>query len=246
MPLAAAARQAGKCIMVHYAGSRTATAKKDHSPLTEADIAAHHAILESLTRDVPHIPIISEEDAAMATPDAQGTFFLVDPLDGTLSFVRGDGEFTVNIGLIEQSRATFGVLYAPVSRVLYYGGAGIGAFRWPDGGEPEPISARVIPPEGAIITRSRSKAAAQANAFLSNLNVQEIRPSSSAIKFCWVAEGSADIYPRFGRTMEWDTAAGQAIVEAAGGSVTNIDGTPFTYAKPGFGNPGFIVRGKAG
>lgn len=240
MLLCSIAIEAGRRILPYFRKPHHARAKADRSPVTDADLAAHSYIAEALALHFRDIVAISEEDAAHAALPASGRYFLVDPLDGTLSFVRGEAEFTVNIGLVEGGVPVYGVVYAPVSEALYYGGIGIGAFR----GEEE-IRCRVPPPEGMVITRSRSKPSATAQAFLDTVRIAETRPASSAVKFGFVAEGSADMYPRFGRTMEWDTCAGQAIVEAAGGSVRTPDGARLSYGKKGFENPAFVVRGLA-
>ncbi|MBV8938556.1 MAG: 3'(2'),5'-bisphosphate nucleotidase CysQ [Alphaproteobacteria bacterium] len=237
------ARKAGERIMPYFRRAHGVRSKKDASPVTDADIAAHDTILEALAKTFPGVAVISEEDQMPPQLLRHAPFFLVDPLDGTRSFMRGEGEFSVNIGLVEDCLPRYGVLFAPVLDVLYYGGGG-GAFRRRGQEESERIHCRKPPESGMVVTRSRSHAAARTQAYLDSLAIGEILPASSAVKFGWVADGSADLYPRFGRTMEWDTAAGHAIVEAAGGRVTLTDGvSPLVYDKPGFENPGFIVRG---
>jgi 3'(2'), 5'-bisphosphate nucleotidase len=235
--LLSVAQEAGRRIMPYFQAEHGARKKEDRSPVTDADMAAHDYILSALKKFFPHIPVISEEDALPADAAPGRHFFLVDPLDGTRSFVRGEAEFSVNIALVEGERPVYGVIGLPPSGEVYYGGAGK-AFR--DGA---PIRARKAPQEGVTLTRSRSSPSAAASHFMKTLNIREILPSSSAVKLCWLAEGKADIYPRFGRTMEWDTAAGHAILEAAGGRITTVEGTPLIYGKPGFENPGFIAYG---
>lgn len=241
--LEAIALEAGQHILPYFRKPHGARHKQDRSPVTDADMAAHDAILAALAHAFPGIPIISEEDAAPVALDISYPFFLVDPLDGTRSFVRGEDEFTVNIGLVEAQKPVFGVIHAPVRQLLYSGGHGLPPQRRENGGDAVPIHVRHAPPNGLIVTRSRSHPSRVARAYLETLPPHMLRPASSAIKFGWVAEGSADLYPRFGRTMEWDTAAGQAILEAAGGRMTTIEDAPLLYGKEGFENPGFIAYG---
>jgi 3'(2'), 5'-bisphosphate nucleotidase len=236
-------RDAGALIMRYFSDGFTATHKEDKSPVTEADIAANTLIMKALQELAPDIAIIAEEDETTQGAQRHRCFWLVDPLDGTRSFVRGESEFTVNIGLIYDHQPLLGVIYSPVHGSLYYGGVGIGAFRELKGEKAEPISCRSASEEGPVLVRSRSKPSNSSLTFLQSTAPVEVIQSSSSIKFCMVAEGSADVYPRFGRTMEWDTAAGHAIVNAAGGSVVTVSGDPLLYGKPGYENPGFIVRG---
>lgn len=237
------AQEAGRLIMTYFNAAHNARKKADHSPVTDADIAANALIVNGLKKVAPHITIVAEEDEEAAASGHE-TFWLVDPLDGTRSFVRGEPEFTVNIGLIHKHKPVLGVIYAPPQQVLYYGQVGQGAFRQRAGEAPQPICVRQPASDGVVVVRSRtSNPADKARAFLDTLVVKDIRPGSSSLKFCVVAEGEADVYPRFGRTMEWDTAAGQAILEAAGGRVETADGRPFRYGKPGYENPHFIAYG---
>jgi 3'(2'), 5'-bisphosphate nucleotidase len=181
-------------------------------------------------------------------PDAVADhFWLVDPLDGTKEFIARNGEFTVNVALIEHGRPVLGAVGMP-AKGLVYAGAGPGTAHVGDGlGRFRPIIARPCPPAGAVVTCSRSHANTEKlDAWLAGRRIADRIVAGSALKFCLIAEGVADIYPRFGPTMEWDTAAGQAVLEAAGGSVVNLDGTPFRYGKPGFLNPGFVAAGCAG
>ncbi|MFO0389322.1 MAG: 3'(2'),5'-bisphosphate nucleotidase CysQ [Alphaproteobacteria bacterium] len=237
------ARDAGKIIMNYFGGELSARKKEDHSPVTDADLAANHHIINALSVITPQIPIIAEEDEFIsATQHAR--FWLVDPLDGTRSFVRGEEEFTVNIGLIENGKPVLGVIYAPPQNTLYYAGRNLGAWREKEKGKPEAINARTPAADGLVVVRSRSHPSKTAETFLQTLNIKENIPSSSSMKLCLLAEGTADIYPRFGRTMEWDTAAGHAILDEAGGRIEMVDGTPLTYGKPGYENPHFIAYGK--
>lgn len=245
-PVCELAIAAGKRIMEFYVSGEHGTATKDdHSPVTDADIAAHRLIVEHLHQWAPDIPVVSEEGDDW--PDISGArnFWLVDPLDGTKGFIRRSDEFTVNIALMEEDVPVFGVIYIPVTGMLYYGSVAYGAYRQKPDDAPRHIRARVRPEEGATVLVSQSHNTQETDAFLETLTIGETQRASSSLKFCRIAEGAADIYPRYGRTMEWDTAAGQAIVEAAGGRVETVDGQPFRYRKPGFENRGFIVWGKA-
>jgi 3'(2'), 5'-bisphosphate nucleotidase len=233
--------KAGERIMPYFRAAHAVRAKKDHSPVTDADMAAHDCILEALAKEFPEIPVISEEDKVLGLI-THPVFFLVDPLDGTRSFVNGEDEFTVNIGLIENGTPTCGALGAPARGVMYGGGVSIPAFRMDSGGEAG-IRVRKAPADGLIVTRSKSHPSPKTQAYLDTLNIKEVIAAGSSIKFCWVAEGSADIYVRLGRTMEWDTAAGHAILEAAGGRVYIEGEGPLTYGKAGFENPGFFASG---
>jgi len=229
--------------MTYFSGQFATRQKDDKSPVTDADIAANQLITKALFDMAPHIPIIAEEDEV---PGAEGhaMFWLVDPLDGTRSFVRGEPEFTVNIGLIHQRKPVIGVIYAPPQDALYFGEVGKGAYRVLGGGHAEPIQVRTASPDGLVVTRSKSHPSPATAAYMDTLKIKEVISGSSSVKFCAVAEGSADIYPRFGRTMEWDTAAGHAILQAAGGRVETVDGKELTYGKAGYENPHFIAFGK--
>jgi 3'(2'), 5'-bisphosphate nucleotidase len=237
---------AGALIMRFYrSGEHETTVKADKSPVTDADIAAHRLIVDKLREWTPDIPVVSEESAHRPDVADAPLFWLVDPLDGTKSFIRRTDEFTVNIALIEDKKPVFGVVYIPAQEVLYYGSEAYGAFRQTSKDAPRQIHARVQPEEGAAVVVSMSHLTRETEAFLETLTVASRVSASSSLKFCCVAEGRADIYPRFGPTCEWDTAAGHAIVAAAGGRVETVDGQPFTYAKrEDFLNPGFVVWGK--
>ncbi len=236
------ARGAGELIMDYFTGGYGQSKKADDSPVTEADFAANKYITQELAKIAPEIPIIAEEDETIGEHH-HARFFLVDPLDGTKSFVRGEQEFTVNIGLIENNKPVFGVIYCPPHKILYYGMVGSGAYKQEGTNKAQRIKVRKAPSDGLVVVKSRSHPSKMAEAYLQSLKIKDVLPSSSSAKFCAVAEGSADIYPRFGRTMEWDTAAGQAILEASGGRVETTDGKPFLYGKKGFENPGFVAFG---
>lgn len=242
----AAAHEAGVAIMEIYGQDFAVRRKADTSPVTQADERAEAIIERRLAAAAPDIPIIAEERcAAQGVPaTAPPRFWLVDPLDGTKEFVSRNGEFSVNIALVEGNRAVLSVVHVPSQGVTYTAAAGK-ATRRRDGEAPQPIQARRVPPRGAIVVHSRSHGDDRRLAeYIATLSDAKTRLSGSAIKFCLVAAGEADIYPRFGPTAEWDTAAGQAILEAAGGAVTTLDGAPLRYAKPGFRNPDFIARGR--
>jgi 3'(2'), 5'-bisphosphate nucleotidase len=242
-PCCAIAREAGRVIMTYFTGEFSTRSKDDNSPVTDADIAANTLIVNALVKAFPSIPVVAEEDKEIIKGKHE-LFWLVDPLDGTLSFVRGEPEFTVNIGLIHHHRPVLGVIYVPPLHTLYFAQAGKGAFRSVMDAAPQPIEARRPAEDGLVVVRSRSKPSPLAAGFLDKLRIKTTIPGSSSAKFCHIAEGGADMYPRFGRTMEWDTAAGHAILEAAGGRVETVDGQPLTYGKPGFENPHFIAYGK--
>jgi 3'(2'), 5'-bisphosphate nucleotidase len=241
----AAAHAAGVAILDIYRQDFSVRHKADASPVTRADEQAEAIIEEQLAAAARDIPIIAEERcAAQGLPSAAPPrFWLVDPLDGTKEFIRRNGEFTVNIALIEGDRPVLGVVYVP-SQGVTYAGAG-DATRWRSGEAPQPIKARRVPPHGAVVVHSRSHADEQRLAeYTATLPGAERRLAGSALKFCLLATGDADLYPRFGPTAEWDTAAGQAVLEAAGGAVATLDGAPLRYGKPGFRNPDFIARGR--
>ena len=240
-PVIAIAHEAGLLLMRYFREGYEVSQKGDNSPVTNADIAANSLITEALQKLAPHIAAIAEEDEVLG--DSAECFWLVDPLDGTRAFVAGEPEFTVNIGLIEHGVPTLGVIYVPAQGMMYYGSVGHGAYRQKDGGAPEKISVRPVPLEGVTIVKSKSHPSKKTEEFLATLKVKELIPGSSSVKFCQIAEGSADVYPRFGRTMEWDTAAGHAILNAAGGRVVTESGEVLAYGKPGFENPAFIGYG---
>jgi 3'(2'), 5'-bisphosphate nucleotidase len=241
----AIAREAGAAIMEIYAGEFDVELKGDDSPLTCADRASHEVIVKRLTRAFPEIPILSEEgkDIPYAERRDWRRFWLVDPLDGTKEFIKRNGEFTVNIALIESGRVVAGVVYVPAQDRMFFGRVGEGAWRVTGRGEAVPIEVRrADPAAGLTVVMSRSHPSPELADYLKDITVSEALPVGSSLKFCVVAEGRADLYPRLGPTMEWDTAAGQAVVEAAGGTVTRVDGTPLSYNKVNLLNPYFIVK----
>jgi len=229
-----------------YGGEIEVMTKADSSPVTLADQAAEDYILPALIALTPDIPIVAEEAASAGQiPDISGgRFWLVDPLDGTKEFISRNGEFTVNIALVEDGHPVMGVVYAPALKRIFNGALGLGASCQEGDGPAQAISTRPAPQDGLSIVASRSHGQGpEMDAFLANLNIREEKPAGSSLKFCLVAAGEADIYPRFGRTMEWDTAAGHAVLLAADGSVTKVDGTPLLYGKKGLDNPHFIAWG---
>lgn len=228
--------------MTYYQAGHETRRKDDNSPVTDADVKSNELITKELLALAPHIPVVAEEDEE-APKQGHGLFWLVDPLDGTRAFIRGEPEFTVNIGLICNGVPVLGVIYAPPQDLLYYGIQGSGAFRQHGNAAPVSIGVRPVPPEGLTVVKSKSHPSPATTAYLEKLKVHEMIAGSSSFKFCMVADGSADIYPRFGRTMEWDTAAGHAILAAAGGRVETAEGEPLTYGKQGYENPFFIGFG---
>lgn len=244
LALARIAAAAGQVVMRHY-GICDARAKSDHSPVTDADEEAEALILTELATHFPGMPVVAEEAMAAGRGVAAGDhFFLVDPLDGTREFLSGNGEFTVNIAEVRGGVPVAGVVHAPAKGRMFLGAAREGAFETTEARTVfTPIAVRPAPSDGLVVVGSRSHNDAQTAAFLQQFAVKQFVSAGSSLKFCLVAAGEADLYARAGRTMEWDTAAGQAVLMAAGGGMTLWDGTPFTYGKPGFENPGFVARG---
>lgn len=253
--IAPLALSAGRRIMeIRDAGFRT-EAKADCSPVTEADHAAEAIVLAGLGRHFPGVPVVAEESvAAGALPDTSGgLFFLVDPLDGTREFVRGGSDFTTNIALVREGAPVVGVVHAPAMGVLYAGRPGL-AEKVAVGADHRPGERRAIAVREAhrppTIVASRSHCTPETDAFIERFGPAERIDIGSSLKFCMLAEGAADLYPRFGRTMQWDTAAGDAVLRAAGGTTRTTDGRPFRYGPgtaPGdapFANPHFIAEGK--
>jgi 3'(2'), 5'-bisphosphate nucleotidase len=263
--LEALARQAGALILDIYRGDFQARSKADASPVTEADERAEALITAGLRRLTPTIPVVAEEEAARGECPVVGhEFWLVDPLDGTREFVSRNGEFTVNIALIQQGEPVLGVVLAPALGRLF---SGVSGQRTSGGGTPvdggsapglptpsawvddaagrRPIAARRPPAEGLAVVGSRSHGdAAALDAFLKGRRVASLSAAGSSLKFCLLAAGEADLYPRLGRTMEWDTAAGHAVLAAAGGRVDTLAGGALRYGKPGFENPHFVAHGR--
>lgn len=240
----AAARAAGETILEIYATDFSIRGKADASPVTEADEKAEALILAALARIAPDIPVISEEAAAAGSiPDVGNRFWLVDPLDGTKEFIGRNGEFTVNIALIENRQPVLGVVLAPALNRLFAGGRDLGAFVEDAGGR-RAIRARATPDAGLTVVASRSHGDAEAlDAFLTGRKVASLTNAGSSLKLCLIAAGEADLYPRLGRTMEWDIAAGHAVLAAAGGRVTTLDGADLQYGKEGLDNPHFVASG---
>ena len=246
---------AGLEIMQIYESGLKVSIKADASPVTQADVAAENIILKGLARFDGKTPVIAEEAVAGGQrPVAAPVFYLVDPLDGTKEFISRNGEFTVNIALIEQHRPVKGVVYAPARQTLYCGATGSGAFMAPCQLNEDPATSSwqaihtASPQNGdTIAVISRSHGDEETQNWLADNQICKFITAGSSLKFCLVASGAAHVYPRFGRTMEWDTAAGHAIVCAAGGTVTCLDGKPLLYGKQaeGFANPGFIARTQA-
>ena len=244
------ARAAAREIMRIYAGDHGVRDKADKSPVTDADHAAEAIIVAGLRALTPAMPIVAEEEMALGRVPVigNGPFWLVDPLDGTKEFIKRNGEFTVNIALIEDGRPTLGIVLAPASDTLWRGAMGLGADKSEKGGAFTRIATRAAPIDGLTCCASRSHAIySDLDIWFGRegLTVAERVQVGSSLKFCLIAEGKADIYPRFGPTNEWDTAAGQGVLEAAGGEVVTTDGEPLLYGKPRFSNPHFIARSKA-
>ena len=244
------ARAAGRAIIEIYARADLGVeTKADQSPLTAADRAAHDVITAGLTRLAPAIPVWSEESAGIDwnTRRHWPEFWLVDPLDGTKEFIKRNGEFTVNIALVREHKSVLGVVHAPVLARDYYGHENGGAFR-SDGGEPgKPIVVRspALPP--LRVVGSRSHRDGSLDAVLTRVGDHTLLAMGSSLKFCLVAEGAADFYPRLGPTSEWDTAAAQAVLEAAGGAVLDLAGQPLRYnTRQEVLNPSFVARGDPG
>ena len=238
-------RQAGEVVMAVYATDFAVRGKEDASPVTEADERAEAVIVPALKALLPGVPVVAEEAVAGGEiPEVSKRFWLVDPLDGTKEFVSRNGEFTVNIALIEDGVPVLGVVLAPALGRLFAGASGRGAFVEDAQGR-RPIECRAVPVAGLTVVASRSHGdAAALDAFLGGRKVAALASAGSSLKLCLVASGEADLYPRLGRTMEWDIAAGHAVVLAAGGQVCRLDGEPLGYGKPGLDNPHFYASGR--
>ena len=239
------ARQAGARILAVRAGGFVTERKADRSPVTEADHAAEAIIVEGLRRATPDIPVVAEEEmAAGHVPRDASAVWLVDPLDGTREFAAGSDDFAVNIGLVRDGRAVLGVVGVPAQGELFGGVVGRGAWKRTIAGE-RPITVRRAPDEGLAVIASRASAADPRMAeYLAGRQVASVEYVGAAVKFCWLAEGRADLYVRYGRTMEWDTAGPQAVLEAAGGAMRDLQtGAAFRYGKPGWENGAFVCTG---
>lgn len=236
---------AGQKIMEIYQRDFETYEKDDKSPLTEADLAAHKLICASLAEQFPEVPILSEESSGIEYSDRKSweTFWLVDPLDGTKEFVKKNGEFTVNIALIHQGKPVLGVVYAPALDTTYAGVEGLGAYK-ESKGQQQVISVLNEVPDSWVLVGSRSHRGEAMDAYLEKFSSYEFISKGSSLKLCMVAEGAAHLYPRLGPTSEWDTAAADAVVRAAGGVVTDIEGNALQYNKEDILNPWFMVHGK--
>lgn len=243
----AVAAQAGRAILAVYAAPAPTAGlryKPDHSPLTQADLAAHGVIAQGLAALTPSLPVVSEEDAAsLRHRTAQGRYWLVDPLDGTREFLARNGEFTVNMALVHEGRAVWGVVLAPALGLLYWGGPGCGAWRRDAAGTQ---AIRVAAREAGAgqpwrVLASKSHLTPETAAWIARLGPHELLQAGSSLKFCRIAEGGADVYPRLGPTCEWDTAAAQAVLEGAGGAVLDLQGQALRYGKPQVLNPHFVA-----
>jgi 3'(2'), 5'-bisphosphate nucleotidase len=242
------AKDAGDAVMAIYGRDFAVYEKEDRTPLTEADLTSHRVLVEGLGRITPEIPVLSEEsvESHSAGRLEWSRYWLIDPLDGTREFVRKNGEFTVNVALVENGRPVFGVVHAPALNVTYWGKAGEGAYKQTDDGRASRISVTTPPAgrDGWRVVGSRSHQSDAFRAFMERLPGAEMVAMGSSLKLCLVAEGAADLYPRLGLTSEWDTAAAQAVVEAAGGQVLEYPGLePLRYnTRPEtLLNPHFIV-----
>lgn len=244
LKLVAAARRAGGAALEVYDTDFGVSYKEDRSPVTEADLRSHGVIKKALAELAPDTPLLSEEGRDIVYDQRRGwrEFFLVDPLDGTKEFIKRNGEFTVNIALIRDGSPAMGIIFVPVLGVMYYALKGHGAFRQAGGGEPEKIAVNRKPSaQGLVVATSRSHASAELEKYLEGFKVKERVSRGSSLKFCLVAEGKADLYPRLGPTWEWDTAAGHAILEEAGGSVVDLHGAPLRYNKKSLKHAGFVA-----
>jgi 3'(2'), 5'-bisphosphate nucleotidase len=243
-------RDAGAAVMEVYAGRVEVEEKEDASPLTLADLRSHRLIVERLQRLYPGVPILSEENAEQAPYEVRRHWrrcWLVDPLDGTKEFIKRNGQFTINVALVENARPVFGLVYAPALEVLYYGGPGFGAFRTGEDGEPRRLPDEPRDDGERVIVGSLSHPSPAMDEYVAEQKrlYGRVRflAMGSALKICLVAEGRADVYPRFGPTMEWDTAAAHAIANAAGKKVLRYGtGEELTYNKPDLRNDWFIVQ----
>jgi 3''(2''),5''-bisphosphate nucleotidase, bacterial len=245
-PVIELAHEAGQRILKIYDTDFDVTHKDDNSPLTKADLASHSTIVAGLNLLTPDIPILSEESADIPFTERSRwvLYWLIDPLDGTREFVKRNGEFTVNIALIHNGCPILGVVHVPVSGVSYYGCGGQGAFKRLPNALAQPIHVRKLTGGTVKVVGSRSHQGDSLNTFLTNLGDYELISMGSALKFCLIAEGRADIYPRLGLTSEWDTAAAQCVVEQAGGHVTATTMQPLRYnTKESLINPHFFVFG---
>lgn len=243
------AKAAGQAIMQVYSTEFSVVKKEDNSPLTHADLVAHHTIIEALAQLTPNIPIISEESVATAYDIRKQwkQYWLIDPLDGTREFVKRNGEFTVNIALIDDHRPILGVVYAPVTELLYFAVSGKGAYKQVQTNPPQPIHTKPLDLQHPIVAGSRSHSDQNMQNFMRNLEAHlrvkpELISMGSSLKICLVAEGLADVYPRLGPTSEWDTAAGHCILQEAGGDIVDETDSALRYnTKESLLNPLFFA-----
>jgi 3'(2'), 5'-bisphosphate nucleotidase len=245
-PVVTMAREAGDAILEVYATDFDVQNKADESPLTQADLASHRCIVAGLKALTPDVPIISEEEGLpdFETRSSWSTYWLIDPLDGTKEFINRNGEFTVNIALISNHRPVLGVVYVPVQNKTYIGCEGLGSELRDENGSAQAIHVASNSASPVRVVGSRSHRGASLDAYLEKLGEHDMVPMGSSLKFCVIAEGGADVYPRLGPTSEWDTAAAQAVVEQAGGAVLELDGKPLSYnKKEDILNPHFVVVG---
>jgi len=248
LPALQIAKEAGEKILAVYQRTEAVTVqvKDDESPLTEADLAAHHHIVAGLSALTPSFPVLSEESTAVAFAERASwqNYWLVDPLDGTKEFIQKTDEFTINIALIVKHQAALGIVYAPALDLCYFAMQEYGAYKQEGAGLPQLIHTRTVPTQGATVVASRRHGLGQLQSFLAQLGDHAIVQRGSALKCCLVADGSADIYPRFGLTSEWDTAAGQCVLEQAGGKLIDCAGNPLVYnTKESLLNPSFLAVG---
>jgi 3'(2'), 5'-bisphosphate nucleotidase len=236
------ARQAGAAAMEHYHAGIAVTQKGDKGPVTAADHAAHGVIIRALTGWDSAVPVVSEEGEipSFEARRAWKRFWLVDPLDGTKEFIQRNGEFTVNIALIDNGKPVLGVVYAPALDLMYYAGEGLGSWKEEAGGKAGRITSKVPDPDrGLVVAESRSHPSAELEAYLQTIKVARRVQAGSSLKFCWVAEGKADIYPRLGPTMEWDVAAGDCVFRNSAASGERK--SSIVYNQPELKNSGFII-----
>ncbi|MCG6541253.1 3'(2'),5'-bisphosphate nucleotidase CysQ [Pseudomonas sp. KSR10] len=241
-------RDAGQAILPHWRNEVRVHEKADASPVTAADMAAHHLLADGLRALDPNIPVLSEEDCNLSLAERAGwtRWWLVDPLDGTKEFIAGSEEFTVNVALIEQGRVLFGVVGIPANGRCYYGGAEFGAWRAEADGAAQPLQVRHEPAEGFTVVASRRHSSPAQEQLLDGLRQRfgelVLASVGSSLKFCLLAEGAADCYPRLAPTSQWDTAAAQGVLEGAGGEVLDIGGATLTYeARESYLNPSFLA-----
>ena len=233
--------QAGEAIMqVYQTADFGIETKKDDSPVTKADLDAHYLLVDGLAKLTPHIAIVSEEDpASQIVPQTHNCYWLIDPLDGTKEFINRNGQFTVNLALIEDNAPSFGFVSTPIDQTLYWGGKQLGAWRWRDDSiEPLQTQAHQLPKR---VVASKSHLNDATRDFITNLGPTTLVQAGSSLKLLRIAEGEADIYPRLAPTCEWDTAAAQAVLEGAGGKVTQVDGSLMQYGKADILNPHFVA-----